>query len=276
MMTWCYLDGMASATDSNPYKCQHCDKAFAHSQSLSKHKAKHHADEKVCRISCVACDGTFSEAENYRQHCQSAHKSDGQSFDKVTADFPSLQSFEEWKASEEKVTHVSFRNQRTYKHTDGLRVTTYYLCNCSGRGRKEPEVRKRSSSSIRIGGRCPAFMTVTTSNGATMVCVEACLSHLGHEQRLGNVRIPDSLRISIAAEIARGVSFDAILDQIRSHVDGAFDRSHIIERKDLNNIKQQFRISKARLHVNDYESILVRNYPVNFLIALCNVFTSVA
>lgn len=175
------------------HKCELCPKDFALASGLSRHKSKEHASEVSGRITCVACDQTFSDSEKYRIHCQQVHRTDTAAFDKVTVEFPSLQLFQEWKTAEEKRTTASYKHKRTIYGKDHQPRKMYFDCNCTGKAPAEPENRKRVRNTIKIGGRCPAYINVTFSCSPTLLQVQACLDHLGHDQKLGNLRIPDDL-----------------------------------------------------------------------------------
>lgn len=213
------------------------------------------------RVSCIACEATFADSEHYRLHCHEEHRSSDSIFDKFTADFQTLQSFQEWKADTEKRTTASFKHKRTNYGKDNQPVTKYFDCNCTGKAPAEPEARKRSRGTFKMGGRCPAYITLRFQ-ASGLLHVEACLDHLGHDQRLGHLRIPEDLRVSLATQLAHGVDMDAILDRIRDTIDDALDRSHIVQRKDLNNIKHQFNLLHSRKDSNDYVSVLVRHIPI--------------
>lgn len=240
------------------HKCNCCHKDFAHPSGLYRHKSKEHANEISGRISCVACDQTFSNSDMYREHCMQDHRSENATFDKVTAEFPSLQQFHEWKTAEEKRTTASYKHKRTFYDKAHEPRKMYFDCNCTGKGPTEPENRKRvRRTTIKMAGRCPAYINVTFAS-QSLLQVEACLDHLGHDQKLGNLRIPDDLRSSLARQLSIGVSMDSILDRIRDNIDETFDRSHIVQRKDLYNIKQQFQLLRSRKDKDDYQSILVK------------------
>lgn len=51
------------------------------------------------------------------------------------------------------------------------------------------------------------------TNGLGKVC--HCQSHCGHRIDLAHIRLPDSSRVRIMAQLKDGISFDSIMDSIR-------------------------------------------------------------
>ncbi|KAK7881685.1 hypothetical protein WMY93_030094 [Mugilogobius chulae] len=66
---------MNSHTDSRPYACPMCRKAYAHSGSLSTHMKLHHADVRPRRaLSCEFCQKTFGYVGVYFSHLREVHR----------------------------------------------------------------------------------------------------------------------------------------------------------------------------------------------------------
>ena len=82
------------------------------------------------------------------------------------------------------------------------------------------------------------------------------VKHYGHEHRLGHLRIPMGQCQALAGQIAQGVTFEHILDQIRDSVCQRFERVHLLTRKDLSNIEhldcEEVRNTKMMQQVLDY------------------------
>ena len=81
--------------------------------------------------------------------------------------------------------------------------TTYcFYCNRTGylqgvEGRKRA---LKTQGLSKIDGKCSAFMKVVVDSVSKEVNVEYNLSHIGHDTRLGHLRISDELRSTIAAK----------------------------------------------------------------------------
>jgi len=78
------------------------------------------------------------------------------------------------------------------------------------------EERKRALKTqglSKIDGKCSAFMKVVVDSVSKEVNVEYNLSHIGHDTRLGHLRISDEVRSTIAARLAKG--FLSMLFQMR-------------------------------------------------------------
>ena len=67
---------------------------------------------------------------------------------------------------------------------------------------------------------CIALRTLEPKSTYCQVkfCVEICDHHI-HEQLLCHLRLPDSLRMTIAAKLNDGVTISTILDSIRDNID---------------------------------------------------------
>ena len=52
--------------------CQHCQKTFGRTNSLTRHLREKHNQNRQ-RIECGECTKTFSRAEHYRRHVQTQH-----------------------------------------------------------------------------------------------------------------------------------------------------------------------------------------------------------
>ncbi len=75
----------------------------------------------------------------------------------------------------------------------------------------------KQQGTSKIGGHCTAYMEVTTNKIDRKIVVQACLDHAGHEENLGYDCIPDQLGQKIAGQLSKGVSIEAILDEICEH-----------------------------------------------------------
>lgn len=80
-------------------------------------------------------------------------------------------------------------------------------------------------------------------------------THYGHEKSLGHLRLLDSERVAIAGQLARGVDFQHILDNIRDTLGGRFQRIHLLTRKDITNIEKGYGLKVAQRHINDATSV---------------------
>ena len=59
----------------------------------------------------------------------------------------------------------------------------------------------------------------------------------------------------IAAQLAQGVTFQRILDNIRDSVAHKLDRSHLATRKDIANIERAFGLQRVIKHPDDATSV---------------------
>ncbi|XP_050516483.1 uncharacterized protein LOC126891348 [Diabrotica virgifera virgifera] len=82
-------------------------------------------------------------------------------------------------------------------------------------------------------------------------------THIGHSRNIGRVPLPDRNRTELAGRLTEGVPIQRILEDIRNSADtSSIERLHLTEKKDLHNIKRDFRISySTKLHENDAISV---------------------
>lgn len=94
----------------------------------------------------------------------------------------------------------------------------YYYCNRSGRQRSNSSGKKQTKlqGSSKQGFHCTASMVVvsTTHSGREVIHLNMCKTHYGHQLSLGHLRSQRALRQGIVGQLAQGVSFQHILDEI--------------------------------------------------------------
>lgn len=73
---------------------------------------------------------------------------------------------------------------------------------------------------------------------------------------MGHLRIPASTRNTIASKLKTGVTAQRVLDDIRDNVHGVkLGREHLVNKKDIANIRKQYDIEGIRRHPNDLISV---------------------
>ena len=137
------------------------------------------------------------------------------------------------------------------KQRAGGYLSYYYYCNRSGsytpKGKGKRELKIQGSS--KIGVYYTAYIRAKKYLLSGEVFVEICDHHI-HEQLLCHLRLPDSLRMTIAAKLNDGVTISTILDSIRDNVDKV-DRGALLCRQDIHNVGHQYNIDAIKLHEND-------------------------
>ena len=136
--------------------------------------------------------------------------------------------------------------------------THCFYCNRTGylQGVEERKRDLKTQELLKIDGKCSAFMTVVVDSVSKEVNLEYKLSHIGHETRLGHLRISDELRSNIAAKLAKKISVNAIPDdEIRGKLTEVLCRDHLTTRQDIHNIMQQYNLNLVQKHSEDATSI---------------------
>lgn len=101
---------------------------------------------------------------------------------------------------------------------------------------------------------CTASITTTLLDGGSVVA-DVCYSHYGHEIELQHLRLSKDKRNEIAAKLRQGVSRQHTLNDVRDNVD-KFRRHHLLDCKDVDNIKKSFGLNNILRHANDQQSVL--------------------
>lgn len=193
------------------------------------------------------------------QHVTEKH---GEKLDAVKNEYATTREFLTWKENVEKETTSWFVK---YRKREGKHYTIdWFRCNRTGthkpRGTGKRAMKQQGTS--KMDGYCTAYMKVMTSKSDGKVTVEACLGHFGHSLKLGHLRIPDQIRQNIAGKLAKGITIESILDDIRDSTEDGISRGHLIDRKDIINVKHQLNVDLMEKDPKDTRSV---HYWVNEL-----------
>lgn len=83
---------------------------------------------------------------------------------------------------------------------------------------------------------------------------EICSTHYGHEGELGRTWLPIGDREKFAAQLQAGIGKEEIMEKIRKDVGLEFHRSHILTKKDLENIERFVKVENKQ-GINSFQSI---------------------
>ena len=86
--------------------------------------------------------------------------------------------------------------------------------------------------------------------------VNTCFTHYGHEKDIHHISLTKRQRQHLASKLQQGVSKDKIMDEIRDNFGSEFQRIHLLERRDLHNIRHAFGLDDVQRHSNDQDSVL--------------------
>ena len=98
-------------------------------------------------------------------------------------------------------------------------------------------------------------MKVVKDLKAKSILVYYTSTHHSHQTQLGHLRMTNATRMKIASKLQQGITIERILDDIRDNL-VQITREHIVSRKDIHNVKQQFNIEGIRRHANDLISVV--------------------
>ena len=134
---------------------------------------------------------------------------------------------------------------------------TYYYCNRSGHFKSKATGQRhvKTQGTSKINSHCTASLTVYREKGSEGIKVKVHKTHYRHKPSLGHLRLLDSDRIAIAGQLAQGVDFQHILDNIRDNLGKEFFRIHLLTRKDIINIEGTYGLRGAQRHRDDATSV---------------------
>jgi hypothetical protein len=174
-------------------------------------------------------------------------------------EFENFTAFMHWKQEEEYRTN-SFYVQHRAPCTSTEAKVWYFYCNRSGKYQSKGDGQRtlKTQGSSKLGMFCSAHMRVMQKLSSEKVSVEYCCTHYNHEpdKDIAHLRMPEQLRLSIAAKLTQGVTFEKILDDIRDSVGAkGLQREHLTSRQDMRNIMRQYNIEGIEKHPNDHTSV---------------------
>ena len=106
-----------------------------------------------------------------------------------------------------------------------------------------------------MGTYCTAAITVRVTCKGKIVA-QYWPTHYGHSMLLGHLRLTENDRLSISGKLLQGVTFERILDDIRSSTNNTIQRIHLTTRKDIVNIQQIYGLREANYHKDDATSVM--------------------
>lgn len=241
------------------FNCEHCGEVYQTRGGLSKHIAKKHGKpgkENGC-INCHMCKGTFLTLNQLISHLVQYHNTN---VNIKQLKFQSYHSFLAFKNEEELKCNTQYVQQCGRQiSTDGNSERCYYYCNRSGRyvSHSTGKRQTKSQGSCKVGSQCTAHMKVHHNKTNGTVDVHYCDYHHNHAVKLIHLRIPEQIRLTIAAQLHDGVSMDKIMDSIRDKLYSAIKREQLVTRIDIQNIKRQYNIECLQKAKNDLTSVIV-------------------
>ncbi|XP_047103705.1 uncharacterized protein LOC124722613 [Schistocerca piceifrons] len=199
---------------------------------------------------CTLCPFQSSSKQGWIDHLQTAHHIQLNSED---LQFSDEDEFLQWKEDTERTTHSKFI--KTHGSTSS---THYYGCHRSGnfisKGKGTRHLKLTGSN--KMNGKYPAEMKVTVHEGGTYQ-VHFVSTHIGHKQDLTHLPPSQKDRETIATDIAMGLPYDKVLDNVRTSLqDSDLQRIHLTTKQDLYNIAASYNLSsKSVRHKNDAISV---------------------
>ncbi|XP_068085975.1 uncharacterized protein [Anabrus simplex] len=268
------------------FVCSECNKFFNYRKNLNHHVRTKHTNKNP-KFSCDLCSFTSHTKYSLVRHKNSQHKTAKCEHPQVkcplcveecrtksdmvahfinfheirianeSLKFANEEDFLKWKSEKENEQVCEFVVCRSkYECKDGSSKMKY-RCHRDGtfKSRGNHERHQKVLGSNKISGHCPAKIDVTFQSGE--VQVSFCATHVGHQEELGRMRLSLSERNDLARKIAMKIPFDRILDEVRDSIgETGIERIHLLTRKDLFNIEQEYNLkSEAVHHENDCTSV---------------------
>jgi hypothetical protein len=157
-----------------------------------------------------------------------------------------------WKSHYEEENNVYYT-----KATGAKGLKTYYYCNRSGYfSTKGKGVRTiKSQGTNKLDTYCTASIITNKCKTTGILAVYICHTHYGHPLSIGHIPIQKDTRLAIASKLVSGVSGENIINNIRESIGSEIKRIYLLNRKDINNIKQAFKIDNAQKDNDDATSV---------------------
>nr|CAH7725067.1 unnamed protein product [Callosobruchus chinensis] len=170
------------------------------------------------------------------------------------------QNFENWLSDLSERENVHYVKQNSNSNNKSLK---YYICNRGGKFVPETESEERqrslkSQGSCKIGASCTNQMIIKKTDGKCKVTYYK--EYYGHPIELQHIPIPKKNRNMLAAHCAQlssGVHNKKVLGNIRDNIGNKLKRIDLLDRKDLQNIKNSYNLKQdeGKLHKEDSISI---------------------
>ena len=140
------------------------------------------------------------------EHLHCVH---GISINKETKKFDSFQDFLKWKAEEEAYTN-SLYVQHSGSWVRGNTTWWYFYSNRSGHYNPRGSGRRmlKSQGSSKMGETCSAHLKVERNDTTGHVTAHYCSTHHSHKKQIAHLKIPEQVRLNIAAKLHQGVVID--------------------------------------------------------------------
>ena len=168
----------------------------------------------------------------------------------LTLSHCTITDFEEWKyawESENGCSMVKATGTKTKLDTKAI----YFYCNRTGKYKCQSSGKRNSKShgSPKMDAHCTAGIQLIQQEKGLHVMLHK--THYGHSISLGKIRLSRRDRLAIAGQLAQGISFERILDDVRDTVGATFQRLHLLCKKDQNNIEHSFSLRTTERHAID-------------------------
>lgn len=199
------------------------------------------------RLRCVLCGTNFGRTDEVQHHLTNAHDVP---LVHQHLRFASTDEFLAWKLDTQKSTTSVFSKIRcqTGASDDDANVTWY---KCHRSGAYQPRVQRRHrriklQGSVKMGGYCPAAITVFESRQTGRCRVSYVSTHVGHnvcdEAELAHMYPSAEEKARLAGRLAEGVPSNRILTE---SVDPLADSVYLLNKQSLFNISATYRIKAA-------------------------------
>nr|CAH7737448.1 unnamed protein product [Callosobruchus chinensis] len=233
-------------------KCSICNQVFAKQFSLNRHKRNIHKQNEINIPSyekdsylhkCLeGCELSFRTISDLRSHLSEFHQ---RAHIAESLEFPSDADFENWLSdlSERENVHYVKQNRKFVPETES----------------EERQRSLKSQGSCKIGASCTNQIIIKKTDGKCKVTYYK--EHYGHPIELQHIPISKKNRNMLAAQLSSGVQNKKVLGNIRDNIGNKLKRIDLLDRKDLQNIKNSYNLKQdeGKLHKEDSISISIRS-----------------
>ncbi|XP_078491945.1 sinc finger protein Ci-ZF(C2H2)-148 [Ciona intestinalis] len=237
------------------FSCQFCSKVYSCKSSLRAHRKTYHRKQwelsNTKPANCFLCEFRALKSKDLLWHYNNNHD---KNLKLMQQNFVSESDFNEWKTDLERKTNTLFGQTCGKQRNQDHEVTRYYCHRSgnyvpSGTGARSLKVQ----GSLKMNGRCPAYMVKRKRLSSGRISVEYCSDHVGHSVELCHLKLSSEIRSMIRSKIESGMEAKQILDNIRDNI-GNIDRDAMVTRSDIINIRNQCDITKIEKQTEEVKS----------------------
>ncbi|KAF8770302.1 hypothetical protein HNY73_017849 [Argiope bruennichi] len=224
-------------------------------QEMDDEKKKIQKETYGTYIKCIECNTNYKNVQSLRDHLSSEHNLN---MDKQELHFPNMAAFKKWKHEIERQELTSYTLRHGFKKTKkGIRKNDY-CCHRSGKNSSKIDgERKRmlkTTGTVKLGIICTSVMVCEERPDG--VKVQYYPHHYGHGKDLSIVHLSPEEQDAIEENVAKGIPFENLLDDIKdNHSSADHFQLYLKKKKEARFISNAYAADEYNPGVAELESV---------------------